>query len=80
MRQSEYKHIADLLTMIEEDAFYSLRVPHQVRDRKESLEFFIAFQAGRLAVVDDIRLMGVQALAELEKMQQAQNEEYAKRG
>lgn len=71
-----YKHVKNTLEAIEGDAYYNLRVPHAVRDVKESMEFFIGFQAGRLAVVDDIRVMEQTALMELEKQKLKEKEEY----
>lgn len=71
-----YQHWIDQLLAIEGDAYYSLRVPHEVRNRNESLEYFIGIQAGRLAVVDDLRVMIQQAEIELQKEQEAEKKDY----
>lgn len=63
-----WKHIQNLLEVVEGDAYYSLRVPHEVRDKAQSLEYFIGFQAGRLAVVDDIRTTEVETRKAIEHM------------
>ena len=75
-KDSGYRHINNTLEAIEGDAYYNLRVPHKERDHKESMEFFIGFQAGRLAVVEDLRIMEQEAFAELERQKLKEKEEY----
>lgn len=73
-----YKNWIDLMLVIEEDAYYSLRMPHVARDHKESMDYFIGFQAGRLAVIDDFRTMPIEAEKEVRKAQKKAEEEGAK--
>lgn len=75
-KDSGYKAWLDLFESIEGDAYYSLRVPHEVRMTTESLDYFIGYQAGRLAVVDDVRVMVQQAQIELKRQKDKQQEEY----
>lgn len=76
-RDKGYSHWLSQMESIEGDAYYSLRVPHETRNRNESLDFFIGFQAGRLAVVEDFRIM-VQS-AEISLTRAREEEENAKK-
>jgi hypothetical protein len=75
-KDSGYRHVRNTLEAIEGDAYYKLRVPSQNKPANETLEFFMGFQVGRLAVVDDLRIMEQTSMMELEKHKLKEKEEY----
>jgi len=69
-----YQFWTDMMLSIEGDAYYSLRMPHAVRDESQSLDYFIGFQAGRLAVVEDLRELVQTAEIFLKRESERENE------